>query len=413
MAKVKDKELGKLLVKKGLVSSIKMKECIQVQKDLYEQGEKKSLEAILLENKWVTSQDIITIKNYLLLGEEVDLPNIQLLKKLGEGAMGVVFKGVQISLERPVAIKILDPDLGKEQAFVDRFHQEARMLASLSHQNIVKGIDFGVSGNVYYFVMEYLKAKTLGEIVAVNGPLEYKMSFKILQQMAQALEYAHKKGLVHRDIKPDNILLCSNKKAKLCDLGLAKWRKRNLELTSAGTVIGTPYYLSPEQAQGEIDVDIRSDIYSLGATFYFLLTGEPPYDGDRESVIHYRHIYDPPPKVTEINPQLPSKLDILFEKMMHKDKTKRIQTPTELINHLQKMNSSARKSDIVRKDPPAAVVAAEPKVVRKATTRKVPPRTTKRYKKEENDSREFLIAFLIVLIVFLLVAIIYVTSQRF
>lgn len=323
--------------------------------------------------------------------------------------MGVVFKGVQISLERPVAIKILDPDLGKEQAFVDRFHQEARMLASLSHQNIVKGIDFGVSDNVYYFVMEYLKAKALGEIVAANGPLEYQLSFKILEQMAQALEYAHKKGLVHRDIKPDNILLCSNKKAKLCDLGLAKWRKRNLELTSAGTVIGTPYYLSPEQAQGEIDVDIRSDIYSLGATFYFLLTGEPPYDGDRESVIHYRHIYDPPPKITEINSQLPSKLDVLFEKMMHKDKTKRIQTPAELITHLQKMNSSVKTSEVTRSEIP---ISSEVKV-RKSATRKIPPRTTKRYKKEENDSRELLIAFLVVLIVSLLVAIIYVTSQRF
>lgn len=408
MAKAKDKELGKLLVKKGLVSSIKMKECIQIQKSMYEKDKvKKLLEEILLEQKYVTIQDLITIKNYILLGQEVDLPNIQLLKKLGEGAMGVVYKGMQISLERPVAIKILDPDLGKEKTFIDRFHQEARMLASLSHQNIVKGIDFGSFGNLHYFVMEYLKAKTLGEIVSVHGPLEYKFAMNILNQMAQALDYAHKKGLVHRDIKPDNILLCDNKKAKLCDLGLAKWSKSNLDLTSVGTVIGTPYYLSPEQAQGEIDVDIRSDIYSLGATFFYILTGEPPYDGDRESVIHYRHIYDPPPKVSEVNSKLPAKLDILFEKIMNKDKGKRIQTPCELLIELGKMDSTARKSSVAKSSPSDVHFP-----VKKGSPKRI--KTSKRYKpKQTNDKNEALIAFLIVAIVFLAVGILIVIAKKF
>lgn len=330
--------LCQALVQKKLLTMEVLERCLQ-----QSSNEAKSLEDILVEQKLVGKDDIVRAKNFMIAGRDVDIPGYLLIKKVGEGGMGEVYKGIQLSLDRTVAIKFLDPELGKNQNFLQRFIQEARGLAQLNHRNIVKGIDFCECRGTYYYVMEYLSGRNIQDIVDKKGPLKEKTALAILMQMSQALEYIESQQLIHRDVKPENILLCKDGTAKLCDLGLAKWQKCDLALTREGAIVGTPYYLSPEQAQGKIDVDIRSDIYSLGATLHFMMTGKPPYEGEKATVIHFRHIYDPPPKVTEVRADLSSQWDKFFARIMAKDIEKRIQSPKELMQAVAKLarNQSA------------------------------------------------------------------------
>ena len=335
-----DVALSQLLVQKGLLTLESLENCLSIQKNHNAQGAHKTLEAILLERQLIGKGDLIRCKNCLVLGKEVAIDNYLFLDKLGEGGMGSVYRGVQLSLDRQVAIKLLDPELGKDKSFVDRFVQEARILAQLDHPHIVKGIDFGENSGIYYYIMEYLQGKSVNTIVESSGALSFKMALSIFLQMAKALEYAYQKGLVHRDIKPENMMLCRNGKTKLCDLGLAKWKASTMNITRKGAVIGTPYYSSPEQAKGEIEVDIRSDIYSLGASLFYMLSAKPPYDGDRPMVVYSRHITEPPPKITPLRPDLSPWFDKLIERTMAKELSQRIQTPTDLIAIVQRYVNS-------------------------------------------------------------------------
>lgn len=331
MNEITDTVIGDILVKKGLVTSENLQQCLQLQQDYSRDGQTKNLETILIERQLLEQEVLLQVRNSLVVEKDINIPGLLFIKKIGEGGMGAVYKGKQLSLDRTVAIKLLDSELSKNKNFLQRFIQEARVLAQLNHRNIVKAIDFGEVNGIYYYVMEYLKGRNLQEIVDDKGPLKEKTALGILLQMAQALEYIDQKKLIHRDVKPENMLLCRDGTTKLCDLGLAKWQKVGLSLTQEGAIVGTPYYLSPEQAQGKNDLDIRSDIYSLGASVYFMLTGKPPYEGEKATVIHFRHIYDPPPKISNVRPELSTIWDKFFEQIMAKDIDKRIQNPKKLI----------------------------------------------------------------------------------
>jgi eukaryotic-like serine/threonine-protein kinase len=262
------------------------------------------------------------------------IPGFRLVEKLGQGSMGTVYKGVQKSLERTVAIKVMPPELGRNANFVKRFLREARSVAKLNHPNIVSGIDVGEVEGWRYFVMEFIDGVTVGDILRRGGAMDERRSIRIIRQVAQALEHAHKHLLVHRDIKPDNIMIARDGVAKLCDLGLAKEPKEGGSTTEEGLAMGTPNYISPEQAQGKKKIDIRSDLYSLGATFYHMVTGVLPYDGPNPAVIMTRHLLDPLPPPRTRNSALMRGTCQIIEKMMMKTCEDRYQAPEDLIAHL-------------------------------------------------------------------------------
>lgn len=205
-------------------------------------------------------------------------PHLEILELLGIGGMGAVYKARQPSLDRLVAVKVLPPEVGADASFSERFTREARALAKLNHQNIVAVHDFGRANDLYYFIMEYVDGTTLRQLVD-TGELKPTEALSILPQICDALQFAHDEGVVHRDIKPDNILLDGKGRVKVADFGLAKLLDRapaDATLTGTNQVMGTPHYMAPEQMQGSHDVDHRADIYSLGVVFYEMLTGQLP-----------------------------------------------------------------------------------------------------------------------------------------
>ena len=210
-------------------------------------------------------------------GAGLQIPGYESLGRIGQGAMGVVFKARQVSVDRLVAIKVLRDEAARDREYIERFRREARVAAKLSHNNIVGVIDAGEADGRHYFVMEYVEGTTVQDELDRGKAYDEKAALGIALAVARALEHAHERGLIHRDIKPANILLTRDGNIKLADLGLARMAA-DVQGT-AGVAAGTPYYISPEQARGQADVDIRTDIYSLGATLYHMVTGRVPYSG--------------------------------------------------------------------------------------------------------------------------------------
>jgi serine/threonine protein kinase len=252
---------------------------------------------------------------------------------IGEGAIGSVFKALQISMDRIVAIKILSPKHSQNDRMREKFMTEARTAAKLSHPNIVQAIDVGQEGGFYYFVMEYLDGPTVGHLLKRGGALDERRTVQIVMQVAQALEYAHRHGIVHRDIKPDNIMMTREGVVKLCDLGLAR-TVHDPDKVKAGIIAGTPYYMSPEQARGEPTLDGRADLYSLGAAFYHMVTGEVPFSGDSAVAVVTKHLTEPlkPPK--EKQPLLSPSINHIIVKCMVKNKEERYAGAADLIKDL-------------------------------------------------------------------------------
>jgi serine/threonine-protein kinase len=256
---------------------------------------------------------------------------------LGEGTMGAVFRATQVSLDRPVAIKVLTPRLAKNATYLKRFLREARAVAKLNHPNIVSGIDVGEAKGHQYFVMEFVEGKTLQQVLHDHERLDPVKSAKVILLVARALDHAQQVGLIHRDVKPANIILSSKSGVpKLCDLGLAKevGEAGSGSQTGEGRAMGTPYYISPEQARGQTNIDIRSDLYSLGATFYHCLTGQPPFTGPTPAVIMAKHLTEDIAPVRALRADCPPGFAYVCEKLLEREREDRYQTPAELILEL-------------------------------------------------------------------------------
>ncbi len=261
------------------------------------------------------------------------VPGFEIREEVGRGGMGIVYRARQTSIGREVAVKVLPAAAAKDPAFVDKFLKEAKAAARLNHENVVTAIDAGRTGTVVWFVMEFIDGETIREKLDREGPLPVDLTLRVLRDTAKALVHARRHGLVHRDVKPDNIMLNADGRALLCDLGLA----RLVDPTGGdkgkrtGTAEGTPYYIAPEQARGFADVDIRADIYALGATAYHMLAGEYPYDGADAREIMWKQVNRPFPDVTEKRDDLPEALVELLERMVAKDREKRPATPEEVV----------------------------------------------------------------------------------
>ncbi len=254
-----------------------------------------------------------------------------ILQRLGEGGMGIVYLARHQSLDRLAAVKFLPGDMATDAAFVELFLREAKAAAKLSHPNIVAVHDAGVVGeNIYYFIMEYVEGRDLRSIQQELGTLPVPLAVEYLRQAASALAYAHKKQVIHRDIKPENLLLTSERIIKVVDLGLAKWAgEESSMITQTGDIMGSPIYISPERLRDPHTIDHRTDVYSLGATLFHLVTGKIPYEGS-SAVIMARHLTDAAPDPRDINPKLDEGISRIIMKMMAKEVGDRYQTMEEV-----------------------------------------------------------------------------------
>jgi len=275
-----------------------------------------------------------------LLGKTVG--SCEIREVLGTGGMGVVFKAHHLALDKIVAVKTLPGSLASTGGgHIERFLTEARAAARIEHPNIVQVFDISEDAGYYYIIMQYVDGPDLHKLINERGPLDAELALTIVQQIALALHEIHKAGVIHRDIKPTNILITRSGQVKITDLGLAKLRRRrggasDSNVSDPNVVLGTPDYMAPEQAVKGGGGDERSDIYSLGATFYHLLTGRPPFLGETSVAILVKHASEPLVSPRMINPKVPTQVARIVEKMMEKDPARRYQTASELMHALQK-----------------------------------------------------------------------------
>lgn len=258
----------------------------------------------------------------------------EILEKTGVGGMATVYVAKDLVLNRYVAVKVLKEEFTTDEEFVKRFNTEALAAASLSHANIVSIYDVGHEGNIYYIVMELVRGKTLKQIITENGPISWKWATNIAIQIASALEVAHKNNIVHRDIKPHNIIITEDGVAKVTDFGIAK-AVSNSTITAFGTTIGSVHYFSPEQAKGGF-TDAKSDIYSLGVVMYEMLTGKVPFDADTSVSVALMHMQEAPVPPIQINKAIPIALNDIILKAMQKEPMARYQSATEMIIDLKR-----------------------------------------------------------------------------
>ena len=264
----------------------------------------------------------------------------ELIEKIGEGGMAIVYKARDNKLSRLVAVKILKREFANNKDISDKFKKEATAVANFSDANIVNVLDVGheEEGNIDYFVMEYVDGKTLKELIVENGKLNYTVAISIAIQIAKALECAHRNNIIHRDVKPQNILVTENGLVKVTDFGIAK-SSTSATITNTTTIMGSAHYLSPEQAKGTF-IDLRSDIYSLGIVLYEMVTGILPFDGESPVTIALKHIQSEPIEPKKHNPSIPDSLNNLIMKSISKESINRYQNCRELINDLQKIKEN-------------------------------------------------------------------------
>lgn len=264
----------------------------------------------------------------------------ELIEKIGEGGMAIVYKARDNKLSRLVAVKILKREFANNKDISDKFKKEATAVANFSDANIVNVLDVGheEEGNIDYFVMEYVDGKTLKELIVENGKLNYTVAISIAIQIAKALECAHRNNIIHRDVKPQNILVTENGLVKVTDFGIAK-SSTSATITNTTTIMGSAHYLSPEQAKGTF-IDLRSDIYSLGIVLYEMVTGILPFDGESPVTIALKHIQSEPIEPKKHNTSIPDSLNNLIMKSISKESINRYQNCRELINDLQKIKEN-------------------------------------------------------------------------
>jgi|688.fasta_scaffold219424_2 serine/threonine-protein kinase len=262
------------------------------------------------------------------------LGGYRLLRRLGRGAMGDVYLAEQQSLERQVAVKVLRSDAARHPGAVERFSQEARAAAALVHGNIVQIHEVACFGGIHFLAEEYVAGPSLKAWLLARGPLEPLQALSVLSQVGSALVKSAQAGIVHRDIKPENLLVTPAGEVKVADFGLARVLEDDLELTQQGMTLGTPLYMSPEQAAGR-PVDVRSDLYSLGASVYHLLAGQPPFTGSTSLAVALAHQREQVMPLAAYRPELPAGLGRIVEQLLAKLPEERCDSPTDLLQAVE------------------------------------------------------------------------------
>ncbi|MGA2171439.1 MAG: serine/threonine-protein kinase [Sedimentisphaerales bacterium] len=334
-----DTIFGRMAVEQGLCTSEELRRCID-ETEARRKTNPVLLGDVMVAKGYITPTQIQRLKNVIREAKGAaathQIPGYQVLGKIGAGAMAVVYKARQLSLNRIVAIKVLPKRFTENKEYVDRFYKEGQAAGKLNHPNIVQAVDVGEAGGYHYFVMEYVEGKTLYDDLSAGKVFGEQEALDIIIQVAEALRHAHSMGLIHRDVKPKNIMINKDGIVKLADMGLAR-ETTDIEAakTERGKAYGTPYYISPEQIRGEMDIDGRADIYGLGATFYHLVTGRVPYMADDPVEVMRKHLRDELVPPDHINTSLSSGVSEVIEVMMAKNKQDRYSSIEELLVDLK------------------------------------------------------------------------------
>jgi serine/threonine protein kinase len=286
--------------------------------------------------------------------EGMTLGAYRIISQIGKGGMATVYKAYQASMDRYVALKVLPQYHSEDPSFTQRFIQEARTIARLEHRNILPVYDFGEEDGVAYMAMRYLDGGTLQDILAL-GELPLNETIEILRQICAGLDYAHRQGVVHRDVKPANVMIDGEGGVYLTDFGLAKVLEGSSNLTMSGMVMGTPLYMAPEQSVGE-GIDGRADIYAAGVILYEMVTGQPPFQAETPMAIVLAHLHEPLPLPKEINPAVPDEIQRVILKALAKDPEDRYQTAREMSEQLSEVSTA---TDTTNNTPTLQFLATE------------------------------------------------------
>ncbi len=329
---------GQIAFREGHVTAEQLEGCLAEQKNWCSDQPVPRLGELMAGKGYLTAEQVRELlETQQRLRADIDLPGYEILLKVGGGGMGTVYKARQISMDKTVAIKVLASKFADDNEYIARFTREARAAGHLNHLNNVQGFDVGEQDGKHYFVMEYVPGTTVGTILTRQGSIDEHRALRIALQISRALQHAHSHGIIHRDVKPDNIIITPQGVAKLTDLGLAKSVAPGADssVTLDGKALGTPYYASPEQADFSTELDILTDIYSLGATLYHMVDGNVPFDGPTPAAVMAKHIANSLPSIEEMSRAFSPWAAAIVHKMMAKDRLKRYQTPEELIADLE------------------------------------------------------------------------------
>ena len=334
-----DTLIGRLVIDQGLATPEEVKLCLTLTRtdDKEADALSNSLAQVLVDKEYVTKRQIARLREAIEAERSgSSISGYKILGKLGAGAMATVYKAKQISLDRIVAIKKLPKKFSSNPQFIERFFAEGRAAAQLNHPNIVQAFDVGNEGDLYYFVMEYVEGRSVHDDIVTHKRYKESEAVDIAIQVAEALEHAHDRGLIHRDVKPKNIMITKEGVVKLADMGLAR-AMSDVEAAEAeaGRAFGTPYYISPEQIRGEKDIGPPADIYSLGVTLYHMVTGSVPFEGKNPSSVMHKHLKNELIPPDHVNPKLSAGVSEIIEMMMAKRVKDRYQNCADLLIDLR------------------------------------------------------------------------------
>ena len=399
MATKEEVELAVKAIKAGFLTKEQLAPAMMKQDALAKQGQQAKLFQILVDQKAMTVQQFQLLQQELAAPGTKSLPadpipGFKITGKLGTGGMAIVYRATDSMDNAEVALKIMKPAHMKNPRFVAQFHREAELLEKFDHPNIVKGFQHGMVNGLEYFAMEIVDGPSMREIVEKNGPLTEERALKYTIQVAEAVHYTHGQGIVHRDIKPENILLSPDDDVRLIDLGFAKPIGSQEE--PEGTTSGTPQYMSPEQAQGQASIDVRSDLYSLGATLYHMVLGDVPFKGgDNMEVMAAQVLTDLQTSETK-GGKISRMMHYFLEKLMAKDKEIRYQTPAEAIEDMKSQWEGMKSLEFNPDDVAKPNLRPEDKqqsrpspATRPPVTGKGPSSISDRYKRQQGPPSRF------------------------
>jgi serine/threonine protein kinase len=332
-----DTIFGKMAVEQGLCTDGELRRSLEEMKSR-RRVNPIMLKDLMVDLGYITQTQAERLKKSIKESKAAahQIPGYKILGKVGAGAMAVVYKAKQLSLNRTVAIKVLPKRFSENPEYVERFYKEGQAAGKLNHNNIVQAFDVGEAGGYHYFVMEYVEGKTLHDDLSAGKVFKEDEALDIIIQVARALNHAHSCGLIHRDVKPKNIMINTAGVVKLADMGLAR-ETTDIEAaqTEAGKAYGTPYYIAPEQIRGKIDIDGRADIYGLGSTLYHMVTGRVPFMADDPSDVMRKHLREELIPPDHINTKLSAGISEVIEVMMAKRKEDRYNNVEELLTDLE------------------------------------------------------------------------------
>ena len=342
MPSQEDLSFARQVVAQGICQRAEVEECLTQQHRDEQAGLAPKLAELLIGRGFLTRSQLerFAKTGFLPTPDATRVGHYELLLKIGEGGMGAVYKARDTRNGQIVALKILPRSKASDEVFLKRFELEARAAFELNHPNIVRGFDVGHADGYHFLVMEFVQGYDVCALLEQHGRLSEAETLNIVEQMAKALDHIASEHLVHRDIKPENILVTAENVAKLTDMGLTvadATHGRRKRLTEAGIAMGTPFYLSPEQIKGEGEIDIRSDIYALGATTYEMITGRPPFDGETPALVMMKHLNEQVPSPHDLDRTVSIHFCHLLERMMAKDPFHRYQSPYELLQDVRRV----------------------------------------------------------------------------